>query len=75
MAGLCDGITAVGILLVSVGLWLLHPSAALIFLGLVSAALGLWGSWALARHRGSETAKSRESPRVAPLKASEPAEE
>jgi hypothetical protein len=75
MAGLCDGITAAGVLFVAVGLWLLHPSAALIFVGLVLAGLGLWASWALARHPGRQAADSSSRPTVTRLAANEPSEE
>jgi hypothetical protein len=74
MGAVCDALTRAGVLFVALGLWLLHPSAALIFVGLVCAALGLWGSWAIARHRGSNMADSWERPRVAPLEANDPSD-
>jgi hypothetical protein len=74
MAGLCDGITVAGVLLVAVGLWLLHPSAALIFVGLVCAALGLWASWALAKRPGGKAADSQDRPTVTRLEANDPSE-
>jgi hypothetical protein len=75
MAGFCDAIAVAGVGFVSVGLWLFHPGIALIFIGLVLAGLGLWASWALAKHPGRQAADSSSRPTVTRLAANEPSEE
>jgi hypothetical protein len=53
MPVLFDVVALTGLVLLTVGLWLVHPAAALIVLGLAFLILGLWGSrlWAYSRKR------------------------